>query len=108
MLLAFNNESYTFTEFPFTRAMYQVAAGDGNPETKRNVLGHWYSEKQNLDSDFPNLPHLITDDAGIISESLAILRYIARRHEQLGSTELERARTDTFTSAYYDMRVEIR
>uniref|UniRef100_A0A4X1UTN1 glutathione transferase n=1 Tax=Sus scrofa TaxID=9823 RepID=A0A4X1UTN1_PIG len=41
--------------------------------------GQWLSDKFKLGLDFPNLPYLI-DGAHKLTQSNAILRYIARKH----------------------------
>ncbi|MED6272480.1 Glutathione S-transferase Mu 1, partial [Characodon lateralis] len=39
----------------------------------------WFNEKFKLGLDFPNLPYLIDGDKKV-TQSMAILRYIARKH----------------------------
>ncbi|MCP6711196.1 hypothetical protein NL489_28010, partial [Klebsiella pneumoniae] len=53
----------------------------------------WLNEKFKLGLDFPNLPYLI-DGPNKITQSNAILRYIARKHNLCGETEEERIRVD--------------
>ncbi|XP_029393110.1 glutathione S-transferase Mu 3 isoform X2 [Mus pahari] len=74
---------------------------DSSYEEKRYVMGdapnfdrsQWLSEKFNLGLDFPNLPYLI-DGSHKITQSNAILHYLARKHNLCGETEEERIRAD--------------
>ncbi|XP_032129571.1 glutathione S-transferase Mu 1, partial [Sapajus apella] len=60
---------------------------DSSYEEKKYTMGdapdydrsQWLKEKFKLGLDFPNLPYLI-DGAHKITQSNAILRYIARKH----------------------------
>jgi len=53
----------------------------------------WLNEKFTLGLDFPNLPYFIDGDIKI-TQSLAILRHVARKNNLVGETEMERARAD--------------
>jgi len=53
----------------------------------------WLNEKFTLGLDFPNLPYFIDGDIKI-TQSLAIIRHVARKHNLVGETEMERARVD--------------
>ncbi|XP_063480594.1 glutathione S-transferase Mu 4 isoform X2 [Symphalangus syndactylus] len=62
----------------------------------------WLSEKFKLGLDFPNLPYLI-DGAHKITQSNAILRYIARKHNLCGETEEEKIRVDILENEAMDV-----
>ncbi|KAM4872830.1 glutathione S-transferase Mu 5-like [Thomomys bottae] len=65
----------------------------------------WLSEKFKLGLDFPNLPYLI-DGAHRITQSNAILRYIARKHNLCGETEEEKIRVDILENQVTDIRTQ--
>ncbi|XP_073906914.1 glutathione S-transferase Mu 2 isoform X1 [Castor canadensis] len=87
---------------------------DSSYEEKRYTLGdapdydrsQWLSEKFTLGLDFPNLPYLI-DGARKITQSNAILRYIARKHDLCGETEEEKIRVDILENQLMDTRMEL-
>ncbi|XP_048967559.1 glutathione S-transferase Mu 1 isoform X1 [Canis lupus dingo] len=64
----------------------------------------WLNEKFKLGLDFPNLPYLI-DGAHKITQSNAILRYIARKHNLCGETEEEKIRVDILENEVMDTRI---
>uniref|UniRef100_A0A2P2I1R4 glutathione transferase n=1 Tax=Hirondellea gigas TaxID=1518452 RepID=A0A2P2I1R4_9CRUS len=53
----------------------------------------WFDVKSTLGFDFPNLPYY-TDGDLKLTESGAIIRHIARKHDLCGKTEEERCRVD--------------
>ncbi|XP_068516284.1 glutathione S-transferase 2 [Anas acuta] len=64
----------------------------------------WTNEKEKLGLDFPNLPYLI--DGNIkLTQSNAILRYIARKHNMCGETEEEKLRVDMLENQLMDLRM---
>ena len=63
----------------------------------------WYGIKHSLELDFPNLPYYIDGDMKI-TQSNAILRHIARKHDMLGKTEEERVRVDIMGEQSMDFR----
>ncbi|VDP91749.1 unnamed protein product [Echinostoma caproni] len=63
----------------------------------------WQSDKYNLGLDLPNLPYYIDGNVKL-SQSLAILRYIADKHGMIGSTPEERARVSMVEGAACDLR----
>ncbi|XP_075837748.1 glutathione S-transferase Mu 6 isoform X4 [Microtus pennsylvanicus] len=87
---------------------------DSSYEEKRYVMGdapnfdrsQWLSEKFNLGLDIPNLPYLI-DGPHKITQSNAILRYLARKHNLCGETEQERIRVDTLENQVMDTRIHL-
>nr|XP_015822945.2 glutathione S-transferase Mu 3 [Nothobranchius furzeri] len=56
-------------------------------------ISSWLNEKHKLEMDFPNLPYLLDGDRKIV-QSMAIMRYIARKHNMCGETEDEKVRVD--------------
>jgi len=66
----------------------------------------WLNEKFNLGLDFPNLPYLIDGDKKL-TQTKAILKYIARKHNLLGNTEEEQIRVDLADCQNDDFRVGI-
>ncbi|XP_048207767.1 glutathione S-transferase Mu 1-like [Perognathus longimembris pacificus] len=66
----------------------------------------WLSEKFKLGLDFPNLPYLI-DGTHKITQSNAILRYIARKHNLCGETEEEKIRVDVLENQVWDIRMQL-
>ncbi|XP_040854561.1 glutathione S-transferase Mu 2 isoform X4 [Ochotona curzoniae] len=85
---------------------------DTSYEEKRYTMGdapdydqsEWLSEKFKLDLDFPNLPYLI-DGTHKITQSNAILRYLARKHNLCGETEEEKIRVDILENQLMDTRM---
>ncbi|XP_042536129.1 glutathione S-transferase Mu 4 [Dipodomys spectabilis] len=83
---------------------------DTSYEEKRYTMGdapdydrsQWLNEKFKLGLDFPNLPYLI-DGAHKITQSNAILRYIARKHNLCGETEEEKIRVDILENQAMDV-----
>lgn len=87
---------------------------DSSYEEKRYTMGdapnydrsQWLDEKFKLGLDFPNLPYLI-DGAHRITQSNAILRYIARKHNLCGETEEEKIRVDILENQAMDTRIQL-
>uniref|UniRef100_A0A8C0YYG5 Glutathione S-transferase n=1 Tax=Canis lupus familiaris TaxID=9615 RepID=A0A8C0YYG5_CANLF len=85
---------------------------DSHYEEKKYTMGdapdydrsQWLNEKFKLGLDFPNLPYLI-DGAHKITQSNAILRYIARKHNLCGETEEEKIRVDILENEVMDTRI---
>uniref|UniRef100_A0A8C0CXE8 glutathione transferase n=1 Tax=Balaenoptera musculus TaxID=9771 RepID=A0A8C0CXE8_BALMU len=85
---------------------------DSNYEEKKYPMGdapnydrsQWLNEKSKLGLDFPNLPYLI-DGAHKLTQSNAILRYIARKHNMCGETEEEKIRVDVLENQVMDVRL---
>ncbi|XP_077190307.1 glutathione S-transferase Mu 1-like isoform X1 [Paroedura picta] len=64
----------------------------------------WTNVKNNLGLDFPNLPYLI-DGETKITQSNAIIRYIARKHNMCGESEDEIIRVDMLENHIMDFRM---
>ena len=73
-----------YTNTPFEDVLY--VQGDG-PEFSRK---EWFDVKFNLGLDFPNLPYYIAGDVKL-TESSAIIRYIADKNNLLGKDPETRA-----------------
>ncbi|XP_069862332.1 glutathione S-transferase Mu 2 [Dipodomys merriami] len=89
-----------YTDTSYEEKKYSM--GDA-PDYDRS---QWLSEKFKLGLDFPNLPYLI-DGAHKITQSNAILRYIARKHNLCGETEEEKIRVDILENQAWDTRVQL-
>lgn len=63
----------------------------------------WIDVKNKLGLDFPNLPYLLDGDRKI-TQSNAIMRYIARKHNMCGETEDEKVRVDIIENQSMDFR----
>uniref|UniRef100_A0A8D2FC55 glutathione transferase n=1 Tax=Theropithecus gelada TaxID=9565 RepID=A0A8D2FC55_THEGE len=87
---------------------------DSNYEEKKYRMGHapdydrsqWLNEKFKLGLDFPNLPYLI-DGTHKITQSNAILRYIARKHNLCGETEEEKIRVHIMKNQTMDNHMQL-
>jgi len=64
----------------------------------------WVTEKFNLGLDFPNLPYYIDGDLKI-TQSNAIMRYIARKHDMVGKNDKEKTQCDMVEGFAEDMRM---
>lgn len=64
----------------------------------------WLNEKFTLDLDFPNLPYYI-DGPVKLTQSAAILHYIARKNKLDGTTEQEKIRIDLAEQQLNDFRM---
>jgi len=62
----------------------------------------WLKEKFNLGFDFPGLPYYIEGDLKI-TQSTAIARYIASKHNLVGRTEAEQLQVDILQRVAYDV-----
>jgi len=63
----------------------------------------WFDNKFTFGLDFPNLPYYIDGDVKL-TQSNAILRYIARQHNMLGNTDVEKAMVDLMAEESMDFR----
>ncbi|NP_001354513.1 glutathione S-transferase Mu 2 [Pan paniscus] len=83
---------------------------DSSYEEKKYTMGdapdydrsQWLNEKFKLGLDFPNLPYLI-DGTHKITQSNAILRYIARKHNLCGESEKEQIREDILENQFMQL-----
>lgn len=63
----------------------------------------WLDEKQTLGLDFPNLPYLIDGDVKL-TQSTAIIRYLARKYDLDGKTCEEKRRADVIEQQLSDVK----
>lgn len=98
-----------FVEVPFSEVRLGVDA-NGSIMSKNQEDADWNPVRITLDTPFPNLPYLI-DSSGsspvTITQSNAILRYLARRFDLYGDAELERIEIDVLQDEAYDFRNKI-
>jgi len=81
----------------FEEKIYEQGEG---PEFSRDS---WLNEKNALGLDFPNVPYYIDGDVKM-TQSNAIMRYLARKHDLMGKTDKERARCDQVAEEISDFR----
>ncbi|XP_037357369.1 glutathione S-transferase Mu 2-like isoform X2 [Talpa occidentalis] len=89
-----------YTDSKYEEKKYSM--GDA-PDYDRS---QWLNEKFKLGLDFPNLPYLI-DGAHRITQSNAIVRYIARKHNLCGETEEQKIRIDILENQVMDTRMQL-
>ncbi|XP_037357374.1 glutathione S-transferase Mu 1-like [Talpa occidentalis] len=89
-----------YTDSKYVEKKYSM--GDA-PDYDRS---QWLNEKFKLGLDFPNLPYLI-DGAQKLTQSNAILRYIARKHNLCGETEEEKIRMDILENQAMDTLIQM-
>merc|ERR1711973_59499 len=63
----------------------------------------WFDQKFSLGLDFPNLPYYIDGDIKL-TQSNAILRHIARKHDMCGKDDKEKAMVDMMADQGMDLR----
>ncbi|XP_007570968.1 glutathione S-transferase Mu 1-like isoform X1 [Poecilia latipinna] len=86
----------------YTKAKYEekfYVVGDAPGFDKSG----WFNEKFKLGLDFPNLPYLI-DGNNKVTQSMAILRYLARKNNLCGDTEEQKIRIDMLEQQCLDLR----
>ncbi|XP_049621768.1 glutathione S-transferase Mu 2-like [Suncus etruscus] len=89
-----------YTDSKYEEKKYKI--GDAPDYDK----SQWLNEKFKLGLDFPNLPYLI-DGPHRITQSNAILRYLARKHNMCGETEEEKIRVDMLENQTMDTRMQL-
>jgi len=87
--------AYTKTEFEDR----QLSCGPA-PDYDKSC---WFDNKFSLGLDFPNLPYFVDGDIKL-TQTHAILRYIARKHNLCGTTDIEKARVDMMAEQSMDFR----
>jgi len=63
----------------------------------------WTNVKEDLGLDFPNLPYLMDGDIKV-TQSNAIMRYLGRKNNMCGDTEVEKVRVDIMENQAMDFR----
>jgi len=88
-----------YTGEEYTEKMYKVGSAPDYDRTE------WMDEKYKLGLDFPNLPYYIDGDVKI-TQSAAILKYIARKHNLIANkTEDEIIKSDMLENEAADLRM---
>ncbi|CAH8441466.1 unnamed protein product [Schistosoma margrebowiei] len=72
----------------------------------RNEVDAWRNDKFKLGLEFPNLPYYIDGDFKL-TQSMAIIRYIADKHNMLGASPEERAEISMLEGAILDIKTSI-
>lgn len=96
-------------EVPFSEVRLGVHQ-NGTLMTKEDEDKDWETVRSTLDTPFPNLPFLINPNANPpvqLTQSNAILRYLARRYGFYGDNDAEQTRIDVLQDEAYDFRNEI-
>ncbi|XP_063153794.1 glutathione S-transferase Mu 1-like [Candoia aspera] len=112
LLLAYTRTPYEDKQYAVGEEVQSSEMKSENTSPRLGALGivpnfdcsQWTSVKQKLGLDFPNLPYLI-DGERKITQSNAILRYIARKHKMCGETEEEMTRVDMLENQLMDFRI---
>uniref|UniRef100_A0A8C9KVD7 Glutathione S-transferase n=2 Tax=Passeriformes TaxID=9126 RepID=A0A8C9KVD7_SERCA len=89
-----------YTETPYEDKLYSCGEAPDYDKSQ------WINEKEKLGLDFPNLPYFI-DGPTKLTQSNAILRYIARKHNMCGETEEETLRVDMLENQIMDFRMSL-
>ncbi|MGI9317150.1 MAG: glutathione S-transferase family protein [bacterium] len=96
-------------DVPFSEVRLGVLQ-DGTLLNENKEGEDWGKVRSTLDMPFPNLPYLIDTSGGSpvsLSQSNAILRYLARRFDFYGDSETDRIEIDVLQDEAYDFRNEI-
>ncbi|XP_065447422.1 glutathione S-transferase 2-like [Chrysemys picta bellii] len=88
-----------YTDTPYEDKQYSPSGEGPDYDTSQ-----WTNEKEKLGLDFPNLPYLI-DGQTKLTQSNAILRYVARKHKMAGESEEEIQRVDMLENQVMDFRL---
>lgn len=94
---------------PFSEVRLGVLQ-DGSLLNKDREGEDWGRVRATLDMPFPNLPYLIDNSVEppvMLSQSNAILRYLARRYDFYGDSETDCIEIDVLQDEAYDFRNEI-
>ncbi len=94
---------------PFSEVRLGVLQ-DGTLLNENKEGEDWGSVRATLDMPFPNLPYLIDTSGAFpvsLSQSNAILRYLARCFDFYGDSETDRIEIDVLQDEAYDFRNEI-
>ena len=96
-------------DVPFSEVRLGVLQ-DGTLLNENKEGEDWGRVRSKLDMPFPNLPYLIDTSGAFpvsLSQSNAILRYLARRFDFYGDSETDRIEIDVLQDEAYDFRNEI-
>ncbi|XP_054157597.1 glutathione S-transferase Mu 1-like [Oppia nitens] len=85
----------------FTDKYYEFGSADSIESMRVN----WLKDKYQLGLDFPNVPYYLDGQHHIkLTQSTAILRYLARKHGLIGTSECALARQDMAEYQLADIR----
>ena len=99
----------TYAQVPFSELRLGVLQ-NGTVMNKEEEEKDWEKARSTLNMPFPNLPYLIDNSKSTpieLTQSNTILRYLARRFDLYGDSELERSEIDLLQDEAYDFRNEI-
>ncbi|MFT5505569.1 MAG: glutathione S-transferase [Gammaproteobacteria bacterium] len=99
----------TSADVPFSEVRLGVLQ-DGTLMSEDQENEDWERDRSTLEMPFPNLPYLIDTSGGALvslSQSNAILRYLARCFDFYGDSESDRIEIDVLQDEAYDFRNEI-
>jgi len=89
-----------YKEVEFDDKLYQIGPA---PEFQHP---EWVADKQTLDVDFPNLPYYIDGDIKL-TQSITILRYLARKYDLIGENETQTLRIELAEQQAIDLRMSM-
>ncbi|XP_063811262.1 glutathione S-transferase Mu 5-like [Pseudophryne corroboree] len=89
-----------YTGTPYEEKLYMVGEAPDYDKSQ------WLDEKEKLGLDFPNLPYLLDGDIKL-TQSNAILRYIARKHGLCGDSESEKTNVSLIENQAMDFRMSL-
>jgi len=95
---------YTGTQFTDTQFVCKAKGeGQGDPMGPNWDRSQWLDVKFTKGLAFPNLPYFIDGDVKL-TQTHAIMRHVARKHDLCGKTDEERDRCDMITEQCMDFR----
>jgi len=89
-----------YKEIEFEDKLYQIGPA---PEFQ---YPEWLADKEKLDVDFPNLPYYIDGDIKL-TQSIVILRYLARKYDLMGDNEAQTLRIELAEQQAIDLRLSM-
>ncbi|XP_017494916.1 PREDICTED: glutathione S-transferase Mu 1-like, partial [Rhagoletis zephyria] len=91
-----------YLNVPFKDVRYGFGSGDKFPTNEE-----WMKEKFTLDLPFPNLPYLLIDGHCKFTQSVAILKYFARKHGLVADNPKDQTLEDMIEGAVTDTRYNL-